>query len=157
MLGAPELRQHGRSPQLQGLFDGPKGRARILGADQDQPVRIDPMGREAGSIGRPRLGGRAILDDPDQGARAGAASRDREGEAGRRGIVAFVMGHDLVQRTAPQSPGQKVVERQGPVAEPDRGKSGRGIEPASSNGTPPSPEPARLDPGHGIAQSGDVG
>ncbi len=135
VLGAPEFRQHGRSSQFQGLFDGPKGRARILGADQDQPVRIDPMGREAGPIGRSRLGGRAILDDPDQGVRAGAASRDREGEAGRRGIVPFVMSHDLVQRTAPQSAGQKVVERQGSVAEPDGWKPGRGIEPALSNRT----------------------
>ena len=73
---------------------------------------------------------------------------------GRRSIVPFVMGHDLVQRTAPQSPGQESVERQGPVAEPNGRKPHRRVEPAPSNHTP---GPTRFDPGDRIAQPGDVG
>ena len=81
VFGPPEFSQDGRSTQFQGLLDGPKGRARILGTDQDQPVRIDPMSRETGPVGRSRLGSRTILDDPDQGVRTGAAPRDGKGEA----------------------------------------------------------------------------
>ena len=46
MFGAPEFRQNRRSAEPQRLLEGPERRFGIAGADQDQPVGVDPMGRQ---------------------------------------------------------------------------------------------------------------
>lgn len=150
-LAAPQVRDDGgERPTFQRLLHGPERVGAGHGAHHHKPCGVEPMRREARSVGGAPLPPRAVLDDPDHGrARAaGEAGGQRQRETAGGAGIAGARRHHLMYGATPEAAAQHMVERDPP---PQRDLAGAA----------PVAEPWRKaaiagDPGDGVAQKTDL-
>ena len=94
------------------LLEGPQRFIRPPCPDDDQPARINPVGRETGPKGKAGLGNRHFLFDPEDGLLAERTdpAENTGGKAGQGAGAAGLVTAEFVKGSEGKAPAQSVID-----------------------------------------------